>query len=770
MRIKSAITATQKPTGPKVAALKGSVGRVLHDGSGTEPWRAMVYSADGKVTIVTSRTPIDAKVGDDLIAFGLQVPSEDPHVPNEFLINDPQPAFNRVKRQMKNGMMVISGGADAPAGKRPGEIAIKTIAGIPQAVLTLRQGVTVVEPAETSPDPIIAWAAGLMKGVPFYGSVAIMDPVAFRPATPKGAIMRAAESVPLVGHVVKVPNMIRNYLKWNSAMPYSAPSFATAVLSKFIGNTAGLALPLMPDGQIGTDRDYKTGFVIPYSPFYTTNTLWSGFNALSSRAFAPKHALSPDFLKGFVIAHELGHTVQAGYGIIHANDKAGVNFGERFADSFATLAMAQKTGDFDSLKKLAGMRHGHLLLGGLSHWTGPAFDEAIRIAEDMHASGELQSASTDKLAKIASNIAKSYRLSQPEIDEILARRAKVLEAAGIQTMGKKKMQHPMKVGFALDPTGGAMGYKLLEAAANDPKKPLGAYTKNFLTTLAKVKETAWMPEELKDPAIRKQAAAVYAADMRATVKSASVSPEVVDTLLRGEQAANAGAGMFLKLRRALGLAKPAPKRDYDLAADRRNELANIAVEVELRMPEIIRDAAAKRDTIAPITLIRRRDFNTGLSKLMGLSAEDRLQVYMGSVRSELEALSTYRAKGDAGSLAKATQLARYRHDVAFALRADHAAWHKVNEVLGAEGANHVAVAARIAAPTYEPRDIGPALRRMHGIYESLGSNVTPQTNRPSDADLMKPEALAGANHPANANTLPFRKIPMPTPPWMAVGK
>lgn len=735
---------------PQISAgIKGTVAKILHDGSNGQPFRALIEMKPGmidiiarpmlgksinKTAIVTSKRPLNAQPGDDIYATGIFIDSGDLAIPHEIIIPEDAPVHNRMRGILEQGGEVKTFGKALPGQSpmlRPAEIALfsakskKTVATISKD----QYGAIILQTPTGSCDPALDWAAKLFKDVPVVGHVSIIDPMAFlpEPHKPRGRFgkWRAEKK-----------RITSNAKKLSQHLPYSSPEAIAAAIGKYVAVSPGLALPMLFGNPMGDERLARDGYVVPFSPFFSSTALWAGLSNLSGNAFSPKATIDPELQKKFIVAHELAHTVQQSYGIPLGRSLPDINRGEKFADSFACLAVAQATGDIKTLRLMANIRHNHLFLGGLTHWTGPAFEDAVNLAEKLLSDGSLQKMTAQQMLKTAHNIARTHELTADEMVEIIQKRADVYEAAGIKTAQPGRIKrwllekggYDTRLGHVIDPSGGHDSVKLMRKAVTDSASGLGAYRHHFARSVAALDATAWDLDALKDPDIRKQAMEIYAQDLEASAKLVNHDPNVMQTLFRIEQKMN-NEKPEGRIRRLFQAKKKGFMVEGGMGADR---LAFLEEKSELFIGRIGRkrhEHALKQQQRAgeeichqPVTTIRRNAPLSVLNKVMAMDPQTRLDNLAGTIASELNALKTWRQNPQqAQSLVTATRLAQQKHDLAFALRVDGAAWKMIREKYGEEVAHDLSLLARGRVEAYQPHMVVPGQQKLTASLQKLVS-------------------------------------------------
>ena len=481
-----------------LASRSGTLGRILNDGSDGKPWQATVHGRR-RVFILTSAVALDAQPGDEITAFGSWTPGEKKPANGTLSITDPNPAIYRLTRQIGPGAEIRHYGAgDRP---RPGAIAAAAAAGTPLVETPGRQGITILEPAEQSPDPIVAWAAGRFKGLARRGSIHIIDPLAFiRPKRQGKVDLHAA---------------------WRSVLPQASSTRFAKIFAARGGKQGGVAWPFAKYSALA----YQTGFVIPWNPFDSVETGLVKYAGLSAMPYlVPPHD-DAGFKRSFTLAHELAHIVQRDQGLGRTRHPSRIRQREIYADSFATLAVAQKTGRFDLLETVRDAREVSMLTTGMDHWTGPGFTEAIAVARRLHDEGRLATLTTQEMLTIASGIAKRHWMTLADMEDMRKRRDRVLTAAGYRCVD----------GRVGDPGGRRDLSAVVRAAQADPAKPLGKHDRFFAESAAALDRVA-IP--LNKPRTAEQQAGILAAlkaDMDSCTALLSHSPEGLNRLLASER-------------------------------------------------------------------------------------------------------------------------------------------------------------------------------------------------------------------------------------------
>jgi hypothetical protein len=756
--------------GQLVAGVRGTVGRILHDGSGTEPFRAIVElrphlfdlmirpqlgKTINKTCIITSKQPLNVQPGDDIYATGVLFPSGDHALPSEIVIADDAPVFNRVRGQIEKGAEIKAFGTETAQQKlRPGMITTgKTApAGKPAQFGVTKQGVVTVTAVTETRDDAISWASKLYKGIPSAGSISIIDPMAFLP--------EADWMDGKFGSGRRERNRVRgNTEKLQRFLPESTPEMVAGAMAKYIAVSPGLALPMLFDGVPGSERLAKEGFVVPFSPFFSSTLLWAGLSSLSANSFSPKFSVQPELQKAFIIAHEMAHTVQASYGIIHGRDIAGINLGEKFADSFACLAVAQKTGDIETLRNMARIRHNHLFLGGLTHWTGPAFDDAVALAEKLMQDGRLATMTAHEMLQTAHNIAQTHRLSQDEVYDIVSRRADVYDKVGIKTAGPgwlmrtlmKKRGYDPRVGHALDETGGRVAVPAIESALKEKNSPLGRWAPYFAKSVAALHATAWDLSELTDDATREKALQIYRNDLEANARLADFDPAVMKVLFRIEERTNDTTPRSLlgKLTDGFGPRPGMGTYRLQVLEDKREFYTGVTAKKRFDAAlagRLSTHTHANTREAVPVVTVRRALPESTLVKAMAMPRDQRLNALVQFISTEIKLLEAAIAKPQlrGALLTQATAVAAHRMDFAFAVRIDGAGYAEIKDKMGDDVAHLISEMAKHRGGEYKPEYMRPMLARLREMAVSfnagIDASVTPeQAGVAKDLDTYLPE-------------------------------
>ncbi|GAB5387167.1 MAG: hypothetical protein Alpg2KO_01350 [Alphaproteobacteria bacterium] len=650
---------------PKIA-FAATVVNVLHRGqdngkAAPEPYRAVVQNAKGERYILTSYEKLDVNAMGDVIGVAHLRENAVKGMPDELIIPQGTPVQNRLRNQIdltdpNAKFSVKSFGKALEANRGPGWLEwLGTGAwfggDIRRSISTknVAPGITVVDSADRSADPLVRWGAELFAPVAKAGSMAMMEADAFVADPMDKKLAAELKKSPRKAMVHAIRRKLKRGADVKRDMPIFMQTMLPQALTYRLWDQPGVTAPVM-QARTPHDRSTNFSFVKSYSPYATFSLLFGGLAVLSPNHFLPKKVIKPEMMRAFVMAHEMAHAVQNQYGVgFSMFDKRELNQGEKFADSFAMLATAQRYGDFDALDYIANMRHTYILTAGSGHWTGPAAEEAAKTARQLAANGTLKNMTTDDMLTLAAKIARKHTVTNDEFKEIVEARKAVFEQAGLKT--KKAWIMKIADGMVADPDAGLNTSLVARKALADPKNPLGKAAPYMQRALQALDTVAYGPEDLKDPDTRKAAMALYEQDLKEMVKASGHDASIVATMMAGElkrleqgsKHFNKKEGQIQKIRgkvmKYVGSGVD-PRDMYRGTRDDKKTVVEAVTRAEAANLKVRRVAPVKagQPRKSLVTLVRRQDSQSTTAKMLGLTHDERIAHYMAVIRAERDAV------------------------------------------------------------------------------------------------------------------------------------
>ncbi|GAB5387690.1 MAG: hypothetical protein Alpg2KO_06580 [Alphaproteobacteria bacterium] len=497
----------------------GTVTEIINDGKDGGPWQAMMTDMDGgSPMLVSASQPIGARVGDKLAGTGVYKENVLPSLPCSFTLPEGVPLANRMRGMMGDGATVLSNPQSAgDAASRPGLVAMASTTGADQPVMAMASdtpGVTIVQGYnDARRSETFMWAKELIGQVPGNDMIAIVDPHAFSPS--ELSVGKREADLKTVGDSVR------------AALPEDMDDMVPVGGDKESKIQKQSPFAGFDDNAGDMVRKARRSIVMPFNPYQTGHAFALGMSGLGSSHFMPKRHASVEVRQGYVMAHELAHSVQHRYGL--ANNKAEVsvtNAKECFADSFSMLANAQRLGSTEQLQDFALYRHAKGLSGSLSHATGPACDAALAKADELLASGELQNMTADDMLKMAAEISNEHSLSNEQVEAITKDRAS--QYGGIEGVRR------LRKGGVLDSAGGQTLVETVESY--DQIGILDGPSADMLRKgAAAVRSLAYSRDDIDATVSKQQLWDAYGKDLNETVGSLKKNGGAPRLLTQAEQ-------------------------------------------------------------------------------------------------------------------------------------------------------------------------------------------------------------------------------------------
>jgi len=622
--------------------IKATITEILHKGSKTAPFRAMIEMSGNNHVILTSKTPLPVKVGDDIKAEGVLIKADDYQLPDNFYILEPHSPEERLEAIAQNGAEIRNfAEPDTPRPNRPAHTAIKHGLKGSFATEIIHEHCSLIR-HNTIENPIIEWAASLFDGLQDDRLTMIID------REKVGADIMTSS-----------PSKIHD-LNWISEASFQHKSKSPAMMAKHLGENdvqsfAQSAGNYITWGQ-GKHLPYnKTlSILIPFHPHHNAATFIVGlsYNFINGRDTAFATEISTEQSQAFAATHELAHSVQNAYieGCDESKNnmypaKAGAQtlFQEINADAFAFLALLQRYDNIGFLRNIAGLRHAGLLAGGFDHATGLAMDALLDKAETWQKNGTLAKMKPAEMLQIAADHAKKYKLNLKDYTAL------------------RDASFNLHNGFDKDSTKYNIDdiQKMQSRCKNIKNEMAQRY---YNTALKRMNGLAFDQKALKDPQNQAKAQNIY---------KNNLSKMIADS---GEN-----------LTRAEAIIKNAKNR---LArADKENKSQNIFVQ---NCHKIIEELSKKLPTPtapipqekAPWRVVQITDTPSSRAAYFEIAPAKRLEIYKDLLRDEAQIIKNIT---DASPLSpdEIYQLGRIgakQHDVAFALRAEENTWQKVKKM------------------------------------------------------------------------------------------
>ncbi|GAB5388897.1 MAG: hypothetical protein Alpg2KO_18650 [Alphaproteobacteria bacterium] len=570
-----------RPEKQNKAVVRGTVIDLINDGSNGQPYRALVKAQihggpdTDQLVMLESKAPLKAKAGDDV--YG-SVRQEKPLVQGalpRLVVDGPVPVMNRLAAQAHSGVKIRSfeqeammapgmkvirpgdpkkpggkpGAPEAKDGKGPKDGAPKAggPGGLPPGLVAAMLGGKaaganlivnadkgssdlVIARAETSQDPTMKWVGEMVKEGSKDITSLILHPDLLRFSTPSAEEKKALNMknpMAMQGAMQKIVAETADRLARH--LPVGVDKQSLASVAQVTQMQPGLFMLNL--AQIGSTGAIKAGFGIikPYDPAETSAKMAQNFSGLASPVFMPKKNIPQQFLRDFCAIHEAGHGIQSDYGITrYGQHEADTNEGELFADSFATLATAQRYGSVDHIDAVADMRDSFLINGqSLTHWTGPAIRDARALAAQWIKTGEIKNKSASELAKAAVQIVRKHQMSHEEYDALITRRREILQPEGVRY---GMMQNPAGGQPKLvqaDQTGGALAVEKVRELLRTHRYEFGKWKEKFVSALGSCERAFYSPKELEDEATAQKAMKLWEEDLQHTISEAGNLDPVV---------------------------------------------------------------------------------------------------------------------------------------------------------------------------------------------------------------------------------------------------
>ncbi|GAB5387692.1 MAG: hypothetical protein Alpg2KO_06600 [Alphaproteobacteria bacterium] len=692
---------------------------ILHDGTGSEPWRALGETPGGATVMLTARQALDLKPGDDFIGVGVAVPATDPNIPIEIFVSDPRPVGTRFKAMADPRAICRQFGLKPEHGKRPGAIAALKHGLKDLARRWTNQGRSNRRAETASSDPAIRWAAKMFRDLPGEGNIVVIDPAVLTTGESRLAVLKeeADEYLSLTDRWRNRRTLDRIRKRLVEALPTHLQADVDDALILSVLHGEPLNFTGKTDNPNG--RNHRMSIVIPFGDLETGWSDFTGFAQLDASQFLPKRTLHRKFRRMVAIAHELAHGVQEEFGIELGGEGVLGNMSESFVDAFAALAVAKETRDWKQLRLYADQRLACMLCDDMEHSCGLATRAAVNRARAMEKAGKLDGMTTRDLLIEARRIASRHAISPADGAEIQKLKQDIFAEVGIDSIdGSVGIEDSVEA------------YRAIAYALGERPEVFGRHAAKFRATIKAIREISHVPGPKPDLEKLIKAVNSYETDLRRVTKQAVRDPADLSRMIQLEQ-----ERLFLS---CIDLEPEdiaiAAKLNWD-DEEERQELLDLPaaalfaarlgkIKPELEQMAVDAAEAAKKsdpqDEPKPgATVIRRAHRINHAVAAFAMPASRRMGILINTMKEESKALSDLLEDPDKpGIVGRASDLAQVRHDIAFAIRADSRCWAQFKRNAPKELMAEVVQSARQASPIYGTANALFAKRRIDSVLEA----------------------------------------------------